>query len=191
MDAKTKLYNFHVLSFERYGPHQGRNRAWICYTCTVDVPEHSLACNSNMQIWCGLFSEVSRSGVRKFQLENTTFLVILGLFFFLKYFSLISQIWILLFRIFLGDFVGLGKGELLCKRGRRNQIGYTRLSLPSSLIFSFEFSSWPCVAKLLYLVEGNWSLGINKTVRSNLFLLFHLCFEYQMFFCAYFHNCLI
>ena len=34
-------------------------------------------------------------------------------------------------------------------------------------------------------------IGINKIVRSNLFLLFNLCFEYRMFFCAYFHDCLI
>ena len=40
--------------------------------------------------------------------------------FYFYYFSLISQILTLLFRIFLGDFVGLGKGELTCKRGRRN-----------------------------------------------------------------------
>jgi hypothetical protein len=34
---------------------------------------------------------------------------------------------------------------------------------------SFEFSLWLCVAKLSSLVEGNGSLGINKTVRSKLF----------------------
>ena len=27
-NAKKKIYNFHVLSFERYWLHQGRNRAW-------------------------------------------------------------------------------------------------------------------------------------------------------------------
>ena len=115
-NAKTNLYNFRVLSFERYRSHQGRNRAWICCTCTVDVLKCPFACNSNTQIWCGLFLEASRSDAQKFHLKNTTFLVILGLFFFF----LMSQIWILLLRIFLGDFVGLGKGELMCKRGRRN-----------------------------------------------------------------------
>ena len=85
-NAKTKIYNFYVLSFERYGLHQGRNRVWSCCTCIVDVLEHSLACNSNMQIWWGLFSEVSRSGARKFQLESTTFLVILGLCFIFNIF---------------------------------------------------------------------------------------------------------
>jgi hypothetical protein len=34
---------------------------------------------------------------------------------------------------------------------------------------SFEFSLWLCVAKFLSLVEGNGSLGINKTVRFKLF----------------------
>ena len=47
-NAKTTFYNFHVLSFERYGRHLGLNRAWIYCTCTVDVLEHSLACNSNI-----------------------------------------------------------------------------------------------------------------------------------------------
>ena len=65
----------------------------------------------------------------------------------------------------------MGKGELTCKRGRRNQ-NWTHMPLsPLFSNFSFEFSSWPCVAKLLYLVEGNGSLEINKIVRSNLFLL--------------------
>ena len=61
-NAKKNLYNFRVLSFERYPLHQGRNWAWNCCTCTTDVLEHSLAWNSNTQICCGLFSEVSRSG---------------------------------------------------------------------------------------------------------------------------------
>ena len=43
--------------------------------------------------------------------------------------------------------------------------------------FSFKFSSWPSVAKLWYLVKGNRSLRINKTVRSNLFLLFLFFFS--------------
>ena len=132
-NTKKKLYNFHALSFERYGPNQGWNRAWSCCTCTVDVQEHSLACNSNTWIWFGLFLEVSRSGARKVQLENTTFLVILGLCFIFNIFFLSSQIWILLFRIFLGDFVGLGNEELTCKRGRRNQIG---TYMPLSPLFS-------------------------------------------------------
>ena len=187
-NAKKKLYNFHVLSFERYWLNQRQNGAWICYTCTTDVLECSFAWNSNT--CCSLFLETSRSGARNFQLKNTTFLVILGLCLFLI-FSLISQIWILLFRIFLGDFVGLGNGELTCKRGEKKS-DWTHMPLfPLCSNFSFEFLSWPYLAKLLCLVEGNWSFGINKTVRSNLFLLFNLCFEYQMFFCAYFHGCLI
>ena len=55
-------------------------------------------------------------------------------------FSLISQIWILLFRIFLGDFVGLGKGELTCKRGEeKSDWTHTHLSLPSSLTSPLSF----------------------------------------------------
>ena len=192
-NAKIKHYNFHVLSFERYGMHQGRNRAWSCGTCIVEVLECSFACNSNMQIWCSLFLEASRSDAWKFQLKNTTFLVILGLCFIFNIFSLISQIWILLLRIFLGDFLGLGKGELTCQRGRRNHNWtHTHASLsPLLWFFPLSFHLGLVWLKLLYLVEGNWSLGINKTVRSNLFLLFDLCFEYQMFFCAYFHDCLV
>ena len=57
-------------------------------------------------------------------------------------FSLISQIWILLFRIFLGDFVGLGKGELMCKRGEE-KLDWTRLSLPSSLTSPLSFHHVP------------------------------------------------
>ena len=53
-------------------------------------------------------------------------------------------------------FCRLGKGGINVKRGKRNQNWtHTHLSLPSSLIFSFKFSSWPYLAKLLYLVEGN------------------------------------
>ena len=122
--------------------------------------------------------------------KKTTFLVILGHCLFLI-FSLISQIWILLFRIFLWDFLGLGKRELTCKRGEEKSDWTHTPLFPLSFNFSFEFSSWPCLAKLLYLVEGNWSLKINKTMRSNLFLFFNLCFEYQMFFCVYFHDCLV
>ena len=81
-NTKTKLYNFHVLSFKRYGLHQGRNWAWSCCTCIADVLECSFAWNSNTSIWCGLFLEASRSDARNFQLKNTTFLVILGLFSF-------------------------------------------------------------------------------------------------------------
>ena len=133
----------------------------------------------SFQIWC-----------MKNPAEKHHFPSYIRTFFFII-FSLISQIWILLFRIFLRDFVGLGKGELTCKRGEEKS-DWTRTPLsPLFSNFSFEFSSWPCLAKLLYLVERNWSLGINKTVRSNLFLLFDLCFEYQMFFCAYFHDCLV
>ena len=86
-NAKTKLYNFHVLSFERYRLHQGRNRAWSCCTCTADVLECSFAYNSNTQIWWSLFSEASKSGEQNFQLKNTTFLVILGLCFVFNIFS--------------------------------------------------------------------------------------------------------
>ena len=57
-------------------------------------------------------------------------------------FSLISQIWILLFRIFLGDFVGLGKGELTSKRGEE-KLDWTRLSLPSSLTSPLSFDHGP------------------------------------------------
>ena len=85
-NAKTKLYNFHVLSFERYGLHQGRNRAWSCCTCTADVLECSFAWNSNMRIWCGLFLEASRSDARNFQLKNTTFLVLLEVCFIFNIF---------------------------------------------------------------------------------------------------------
>ena len=123
------------MSFERYGLHQGRNQAWSCCTCTAYILECSFACNSNTQIWWGLFSEASKSGAWKFQLENTTFLVILGLCFIFNIFSLISQIWILLLRIFLGDFLGLGKGELTCQRGRRNH-NWTHTPL-SPLFFDF------------------------------------------------------
>ena len=100
---------------------------------------------------------------------------------------------LLLLRIFLGDFVGLGKGELTCKRGRRNQNWtHTHASLSPLLWFSpLIFHHSPAWLKLLYLVEGNWSLGINKIMRSNLFLLFNLCFEYWMFFCTYFHDYLV
>ena len=80
----------------------------------------------------------------------------------------------------------------MCKRGRRNQNWtHTRLSLPSSLSSPLSFCHDLAWLKLLYLVEGNGSLEINKTVRSNLLLLFNLRFEYHMFFCAYFHDCLV
>ena len=69
-NAKKTLYNFHVLSFERYSLHQGWNRAWSWCTCTADVLKHSLACNSNTRIWYGLFSEVSRSNAKNFQLKT-------------------------------------------------------------------------------------------------------------------------
>ena len=49
-NTKKNLYNFRVLSFERYWLNQGINQAWRCYTYTVDVLEHSLACKSNMRI---------------------------------------------------------------------------------------------------------------------------------------------
>ena len=65
-NAKTKLYNFCDLSFEKYGLHQDRNRAWSCCTCIADVLECSFACNSNMQIWWGLFTETSWSGAQNF-----------------------------------------------------------------------------------------------------------------------------
>ena len=41
----------------------------------------------------------------------------------------------LLLRIFLGDFLGLGKGELTCQRGRRNH-NWTHTPL-SPLFFDF------------------------------------------------------
>lgn len=47
------------------------------------------------------------------------------------------------------------------------------------------------MAKILYFFKGNGNLRINNIVRSNLFLLLNLCFEHQMFFCAYFHDCLV
>ena len=177
-NAKKKLYNFHVLSIERYWINESQNRAWICCTCTTDVLECSFASNSNT--CCSLFLEATKSGAQKFQLKNTTFLVILGLCLFLI-FSLISQIWILLFRPFLGDFVGLRKGELTCKRGEEKS-DWTHMPLFSLCSnFSFLFLSWPCLAKLLYLGKGNWSFGINKIVRSNLFLLFNLCSEVLLY----------
>ena len=126
----------------------------------------------SFQIWC-----------TKILAENTTFLVILGLYFIFNIFLNQSDLDIIIqnnFRRFCRLLKGGGKIRL-----------QRRFSLPSSLIFSFEFSSWPSLAKLLYLVKGNGSLRINKTVRSNLFLLFNLCFEYRMFFYANFHDCLI
>jgi hypothetical protein len=46
--------------------------------------------------------------------------------------------------------------------------------------------SWRFYVIKFDLVEGNVSLKINKTIRSNLFLLFNLYFEYWMFFGIYF-----
>ena len=130
----------------------------------------------NFQIWC-----------MKIPAEKHHFPSYITTFIFI-----INQIWILLLRIFLGDFVGLGKGELTCKRGEEKSELDIDASLSPLLWFSpLSFHHGPVWLKLLYLVKGNWSLGINKTVRSNLFSLFNLCFEYRMFFCAYFHDCLV
>ena len=69
-------------------------------------------------------------------------------------------------RIFLGDFVGLGKGELTCKRGEeKSELDtHTPLSPLFSDFFSFEFLSWSYLAKRLYLVEG---LQQNVTIVTN------------------------
>ena len=70
-NAKKYIYNFHVLSFERYSLHQGCNRAWSWRTCTGRPGAFCLVMQIN---WAGYYWKIWGHVARKLQFRITTFL---------------------------------------------------------------------------------------------------------------------